>query len=477
MTRNPKALGLVLVAMLALGAMGAQSAPAAVEHSFHSGASKTVLTGQSEWGDHILTSTAGFELKCSSVAFEGTVVGTNSDTMTVHPQYSGCKLNGGAATITTNGCNFVFGSTTTASSHWSSSEEHATMSIECEPGHHIAVTGPGCNLTLSASHNSAPVNQSLHGLTYIAVTHNSKDSLTMRWTLRTTHYTVLPGSFCGLAGHPAGTYTNGFYDGRATLTGYGEGVVLSGTTTKGRTWSHGSQVDIEVGKPMETEDPPPAEQHNFAIEDETTVLTGHSEKGEKHFFSAAGVPIECGTAAFQGTIVASVHDTITVHPSYSECKGPSGEAITVKTSGCNYILDSDTTYGPYSEGPHAAMNIECEEEHDITISVGSCTLRFDSKHGGNPVNQSLHGLSYSVINHSSKHSVTVRWTVSMVHYTASGASCESAGISPGTHTDGTYAGSAEVTVYDESTVTGGSTTGGFTWSHGAQVGVTVSTAL
>jgi hypothetical protein len=422
-----------------------------------------------------LTSTPGFQITCSSAELEGTVSETNSDTITVHPKYASCKLNGGAATFHTNGCNYVFNSNTTTSSHWGSSQEHATMSIECEPNHHIALTSQGCNLTLSASHNSAPVNQSLHGVKYTAVTHNGKNSLTMQWTVRTVHYTVLAGSFCGLAGHPFGTYTSGIYEGKATLTGYGEGVVLSGTKTKGRTWSHGSQVDIEIREPVETEDPPPAEHHSFAFETDSYVLTGHSEKGEKHFFSAAGVPFECSTASFKGTNRnGMIVDTVTIHPSYAECKGPSGAAATVQTGGCNYTLDSDTTYGPDSEGPHAAMDIECEFDHHITVAVGGCTLRVDAQHGGNPVNQSVHGLSYSTVTHSSKHSVTVRWTVSTVHYTA--ASCASLGIPSGTNTDGTYAGNAEITVYDDSEITSGSTTGGFVWSHGAQIGGTVSTA-
>jgi hypothetical protein len=244
MARNLKALGLVLAAALALGAIGAQGASAVVEHSFRSSTNTTVLTGQNE-GTLVLEVTSGLAFECSAATFEGTVIGATRDTVTVHPKYSSCVTGLGNITVDSNGCNYIFDSETTTSAH-SGSGEHASVSIECEAGHHFLLTAPGCNATFGSTHSSVAVNQSLHGVRYTQVTHSSKQSVTVNVTVGTTHYTMLSGSLCGLAGHPAGTYTNGVTTGNVTVTGYQDGSVVSGTTTTGRTWSHGAQVDISL---------------------------------------------------------------------------------------------------------------------------------------------------------------------------------------------------------------------------------------
>jgi hypothetical protein len=253
MTRNFKAFGLALVAMVAFGAFAAQGASAVVEHSFRSGAANTVLTGQNESyttgsSKDKFTATGGLVVECDAT-FEGTNTGTTADTVTVHPKYHNCTSGFGNATVDTDGCNYVFDSDTTQASGHSTSSEHAAVNLECESSHVIKVTATGCTLQFSASHSSVAVNQSLHGVRYSEVTHSSKKSMTVTATVRTVHYTALAGSFCGLAGHAAGTYTNGSYDTKATVTGFTDSTVVSGSTTTGRVWSHGAQVDISLSTP------------------------------------------------------------------------------------------------------------------------------------------------------------------------------------------------------------------------------------
>jgi hypothetical protein len=259
MTRNLKAFGLALVAMLAFAGIAAQGASAVVEHSFRLGANKTVLTGKNHSyttgsSKDVFTATGGVTVECDGT-YENTEEGTTKDTLTVHPKYHNCKAFGGNASVDTNGCNYVFDSDTTQANGHSTSSEHAAVSLECMAGHHILVTGPGCNLTFSANHSSVSVNQSLHGVRYTQlVSHSdpggvSKHALTVKATVRTVHYTVLGGSLCGLVGHPAGTYSNGSLDGAGSLTAYTDSTPVSGSTTLGQVWSHGAQVDLTISTP------------------------------------------------------------------------------------------------------------------------------------------------------------------------------------------------------------------------------------
>jgi hypothetical protein len=244
MTRNLRAFGLALIAAVALGAIGAQAASAVTEHSFRAGDESMVLTGQTKNVD-VLALTPGLTVECTAT-FEGTNVGTIQDTLTVHPTYSGCA---GSVTVHTDGCNFILDTETTTSAH-SGGGEHAPVSLECEAGHAIEVTRPGCNLAFPDESSSSPTNQSLHGVRYTNLSnHSGKNAGTVTATVKTIHYVVTSGSFCGLAGHQAGTYSSGIYNGGSTVTGYAHGTVVSGSATEGRTWSHGAQIDISISSP------------------------------------------------------------------------------------------------------------------------------------------------------------------------------------------------------------------------------------
>lgn len=252
MTRNLKAFGLVLVAAMALGAIVAQGASAVVEHSVRSGAQSTVLTGE-DWSNHVFAPTSSLALGCTVATFEGTHVGTPLDLVTVHPKYASCSSPLGNATVDTNGCNYIFDTDTTQASGHSASSEHATVSLECESSHAIELTAPGCNIAYSAMHSTTPVNQSVHGIRWDQIASDgllSKHALTLSATVQTLKHIATAGSLCGLAGHPAGTYTNGSYSGVSILTGYQDlGSVEEGSTTTGRFWTHGNQVDITISTP------------------------------------------------------------------------------------------------------------------------------------------------------------------------------------------------------------------------------------
>ena len=255
MTRNLKALGLALIAALALGAIGAQGASAVVEHSFRSDAQNavTVLTGQNEGQHTFRAGTGGPTIHCTEATFSGTNAGNIRDFVTVHPKYNSCTAFGAAAPVTTDGCNYELFSNTTSGGHFSG--EHAAVSVECEPNHDITVDA-ACKVTFQESHNSVTVNRSLHGVTYAPLSNNhggsSKHSITVKATVGGITYTTVGGLACIAIGKPQGTlYTDGIYEGNVSVTGYEDntGVAPTSSTTIGTTWHHSTQVNITVSTP------------------------------------------------------------------------------------------------------------------------------------------------------------------------------------------------------------------------------------
>jgi len=103
MIRNFKALGLALIAVLALSAVGASWAQAQL---------KMTTTGPT-WLTFIGTSTfkaGAVDLYCTSLGGHSTVVNNQSEVTVTNITYSGCtgSLTGFIATIAMNGCDYLF---------------------------------------------------------------------------------------------------------------------------------------------------------------------------------------------------------------------------------------------------------------------------------------------------------------------------------------------------------------------------------
>jgi hypothetical protein len=87
MSRKIKALGLALVAALALTAVMASAASA----QFTSNKEHTIIKGTQE-GSHVFTAGEGFGgISCSVATFAGTATTKNDADQTITPTYSGCK--------------------------------------------------------------------------------------------------------------------------------------------------------------------------------------------------------------------------------------------------------------------------------------------------------------------------------------------------------------------------------------------------
>jgi hypothetical protein len=122
-----KALGLALVAVLAMSAVVASAASA----QFTANSYPTTVTATSALGNDVLT-VDGSSTECS-VHYEGTL-SEASTTLTVKPTWTNCKAFGFAsATMNTNGCDYVFHS-------------GGSLDIECPVGKTITLVGGNCEV-------------------------------------------------------------------------------------------------------------------------------------------------------------------------------------------------------------------------------------------------------------------------------------------------------------------------------------------
>jgi hypothetical protein len=107
MIRNLKTLGVALVAVLALSAMAASAAQATI------GNARATIEGGSGFihGTDEVAGTLtrnGRTVTCSISHYKSNTVVNEDASITVTPEYTNCTSAGLPATVTMNGCNFVF---------------------------------------------------------------------------------------------------------------------------------------------------------------------------------------------------------------------------------------------------------------------------------------------------------------------------------------------------------------------------------
>jgi len=224
MTRNLKALGLALMAVLALGAIAAGSASAAGER-FHSEEKTTIVTGTSE-ASHVFAA-SGFSVTCTEAHFRGTSVGeaggTTNKFLSLHPIYTGCTSSLGAAPVDTNGCNYEFNAETNASGH-------LPIKIVCTGANTIKVTAPGCTLSFG---NQTVVNGASVTNTGAGTTRDTTVKATATATFSKS------GFGCFVIGGTTGTYT-----GPTVVKGFKDNGTTGDLHTDSAIYHEGAQVGI-----------------------------------------------------------------------------------------------------------------------------------------------------------------------------------------------------------------------------------------
>jgi hypothetical protein len=218
MTRNLKALGLVLAAVFAFSAVAVSAASAA---EFHSEVEPTVITAHSETNQVFTVS--GQSVICETAEFSGTVAKKTTTEITVHPKFTKCTFQGEPATVTTKGCNFIFKSNLVGA--------HAPVTVECkEAAHpHIIISSAPCTMYIGEQNPG-------QGVTYTNI--NAKKEVTVNATVTGIKITKKEGPLCFLLGN------EGAYTGKAIVKGFEDKGTVSGSTTEGFVFSEGAQKNV-----------------------------------------------------------------------------------------------------------------------------------------------------------------------------------------------------------------------------------------
>jgi hypothetical protein len=214
MKRALKALALVLAitAMSAVASSAAQAAPGKYTCVGHT---TCIITSDQETTNEFTVETG--IVKCTGLAIAKKTINNEAASVAVHPEYSGCKAFGVAATVNTTGCNYVFpievgGATPTE--------------VSCSGTNKITVTPTGIACVVTVGNQSG-----INGISLANVAGSPSD---IKQTISATNITYTEtGAGCHLGG---GTHANGKYTGTNKITGF-EDIGLEG---------EGAQISIAI---------------------------------------------------------------------------------------------------------------------------------------------------------------------------------------------------------------------------------------
>jgi hypothetical protein len=214
MNRKLMALGLALVASLALTAVMASAASA----KFTSGTAHTILTGTQTTTEKFTPGSGFGAISCTTATFSGTTTATEEADWTIKPTYSGCKDSlGRTIDIDNESLTYTFTTNTNAG---------GTSNVDVSGSMKMTVTNSSGTVVCTVTTTSP---QSDNGITYknlggtngVEVTHNTSN----------VQNTIEGGFFnCGTS---TTTATAGTYNGS---------TIVKGTDTEG----HAVAINVDV---------------------------------------------------------------------------------------------------------------------------------------------------------------------------------------------------------------------------------------
>ncbi|MEX2105876.1 MAG: hypothetical protein WD810_03155 [Solirubrobacterales bacterium] len=197
-----KALGLAVVAVLAMSVVVASAAQAS---EFEASNSEGTVSGTGSGNEEFITE-AG-KVVCQSSTFHGTYATKNAASQSLHPAYSECQAFGFlSATVNTEKCNYVF----TPGSTIETDKYNSSVAIDCPEGNSIKITASTC----SAEVKDVAANQELTNTTLTNATESTISALP---NVTGIAYTVTKDGFlCPFSG--TGDKTGGEYKSTAAVT-------------------------------------------------------------------------------------------------------------------------------------------------------------------------------------------------------------------------------------------------------------------
>jgi hypothetical protein len=344
MNSKLEALGIALVAALAIGAL---AAPAAQAQEFHSEVEHTILMSKSIGAQLFSMDVGNLECKEVSLNEAESTIGPEASTtgeVPATPEYAECVKAGTSTGVyfdfATNGCGYVFTSETDAT-------EHAQVHIECANGGDTEEGGPGILTRVTAFKlncldfppQTVGGNETGSGVHYTNTGAGAGRTIDVEATIsEEIHYTQT--GVCG-----EGTKFNGSYTGVVEVEGTDTNEEQVGVWTEG-------------GAP-----PPPEEFHSSASH---TVLMG--EQRNTQVIGTTVGNIECTGVTFDeehSTIGPEDETTevLTVRPVYTNCL-KFETAMYPEFGECGYGFQGET-----DAEERAQVSVECPEEEEVEIKA------------------------------------------------------------------------------------------------------------
>ncbi|HET8863702.1 MAG TPA: hypothetical protein VFM94_10675 [Solirubrobacterales bacterium] len=206
MIRNLKALGLALVAAVALTATMASAAHAEAQFTSEIELQQTTLTAEQESVATVKFVLAGQELVCQQVNFDGPLLPDQQATLT--PAHTTCKMYGVEAKVTgfaAGECDYLMYAA-------------GGVDLKCAAGKDVKIDVSTCTITIKPQDN-------LMKTTYKQEAYKPKDDFTVTWNVTNLEYTYEGGMFCEMfSGVKVNTL---FKDGKiiGAMTVIGEDIV------------------------------------------------------------------------------------------------------------------------------------------------------------------------------------------------------------------------------------------------------------
>jgi hypothetical protein len=170
----------------------------------------------------------------------------------------------------------------------------------------------------------------------------------------------------------------------------------------------------------------------FHTEMEDTTLTGSQGQNLANILTFDLGEMKCKVVKFDGTQQPEVATTLTLKPTYEECK-LAGVNAKVTPNGCGYLFH----LGENTETFEAKMDIECPDAKKVEIDTPECKITIPPQAG-------LGSVKFTNEGAEATRAIIADLNISGFHYVEDGAGCANP---EETTTNGTYTG--EITVKGE----------------------------
>jgi hypothetical protein len=176
------------------------------------------------------------------------------------------------------------------------------------------------------------------------------------------------------------------------------------------------------------------EPHSFTSAVEPTELTGSGGVHE-WILGEAETVMKCTSSTLSGFLATKSADELNLTPVFSGCK-IGAASLSFKNNGCKTVFDSDTTLNA-EKGDDGVVSLNCGHTGSLTFETEgeaeSVTLHFFDTHpAGVPVNQELHGATYTVGGGGSEPTdLSISSHVSVIQFVCTGK-CGRLGLENGT---------------------------------------------